>query len=70
MAVDLKKCGHLLSTQQVADRTGLSKSFFEKGRIYGYGPKFFKLRSRVFYGVDDLEAWVANGMKHPGGINV
>ena len=70
MTVDLKQRGHLLSTKQVADRTGLSKSFFEKGRIYGYGPKFFKLRSRVFYGVDDLEAWVANGMKNPGGINV
>ncbi len=34
----------LLTTGQVATLTGLSQSYFEKGRIYGYGPSFIRFR--------------------------
>ena len=33
-----------LTTGQVATLTGVSESYLEKGRIYGYGPPFIRLR--------------------------
>jgi len=33
-----------LTTGQVATLTGMSESYLEKGRIYGYGPPFIRLR--------------------------
>lgn len=33
----------LLATGQVATLTGMSKSWLEKGRIYGWGPKYLRL---------------------------
>ncbi len=35
----------LLTTKQLPAITGLSQSFFEKGRIYGYGPQFIRIKS-------------------------
>lgn len=33
----------LLTTGQVATLTGMSASWLEKGRIYGWGPKYLRL---------------------------
>lgn len=33
----------LLTTGQVATLTGMSMSWLEKGRIYGWGPKYLRL---------------------------
>lgn len=33
-----------LTTGQVAKLTGMSESYLEKGRVYGYGPPFIRLR--------------------------
>lgn len=33
-----------LTTGQVATLTGMSESYLEKGRVYGYGPPFIRLR--------------------------
>ena len=54
----------LLTTKQLPSITGLSKSFFEKGRIYGYGPQFIRIKSgkrvgKVLYRVADVERWLA-----------
>lgn len=54
---------NLLTTKEVSVATGLSKSYFEKGRIYGYGPKFIHLKAtgktgKVLYRLDAVEAWL------------
>jgi hypothetical protein len=55
----------LLTTKQLPAITGLSKSFFEKGRIYGYGPRFIRIKSgrsasKVLYRPEDVEVWLAS----------
>ena len=48
----------LFCTKQLARLTGLSASFYEKGRIYGYGPPYRKLRGRVLYKKSEVDAWL------------
>ena len=55
---------NLLTTKEVATLTGFSTSYFEKGRIYGYGPKFLRVQStgktgKVLYRLSAVEAWLA-----------
>lgn len=61
----------LLTTQEVATITGFSTSYFEKGRIYGYGPKFLRIRGKILYHIDSLNQWLAEHECDPkGGANV
>lgn len=60
----------LLTTGQVAQLTGLSESYFEKGRIYGYGPSFIRLRPKsrsgaIRYRPEDLQRWLAERECNP-----
>lgn len=60
----------LLTTGQVAQLTGLSESYFEKGRIYGYGPSFIRLRPKsrsgaIRYRPEDLRRWLAERECNP-----
>jgi hypothetical protein len=53
-----------LTTKQLPDVTGLSASFFEKGRIYGYGPQFIRIASgrragKILYRPEDVESWLS-----------
>lgn len=53
-----------LTTKQLPEITGLSRSFFEKGRIYGYGPQFIRIASgtragKILYRPQDVENWLA-----------
>jgi hypothetical protein len=55
----------LLTTKQLPAVTGLSQSFFEKGRIYGYGPPFISIKSgkragKILYRLADVELWLAS----------
>lgn len=49
---------NILSTQQVADMTGLSPNTFRAWRSQGKGPRWFKLGQRCFYMREDIEAWI------------
>ena len=55
----------LLTTKQLPAITGLSSSWHEKARIYGYGPPFLKLGGRVFYWLSDVLAWMQSNRHHP-----
>ncbi len=60
----------LLTTKEVASLTGLSASYFEKGRIYGYGPKFIRLQAtgktgKVLYRLEAVEEWLAAQEREP-----
>lgn len=62
----------LLTTKQLPVLTGLSKSFFEKGRIYGYGPQFIRIKSgartgKILYRPEDVELWLASQEHNPEG---
>jgi len=57
----------LLTTKELAELSGISVSFFEKGRVLGYGPPWFKLRGGVRYLYEDYLAWLARGRNLPGG---
>lgn len=62
---------HLLVTKEVADLTGFSKSYFEKGRCYGYGPNFHRFGGKILYRLTDIEAWfVAHACEPKGGAYV
>ena len=65
------KTKSLLTTKDVARLTGLSASYFEKGRVYGYGPKFIRLKSigktgKVLYRVEAVEEWLKEQECEPG----
>lgn len=47
-----------LCTKGLARYIGLSPSFFEKGRVKGYGPPFHKIRGSVRYKMEDVDAWL------------
>ncbi len=57
----------LLTTKELPQLTGLSESFFEKGRIYGYGPAFLRLRGRCRYRRSDVDAWLQSHRHDPEG---
>lgn len=62
----------LLTTKQLPEITGLSQSYFEKGRIYGYGPRFIRLKSgrgcgRVLYRLSEVERWLMSHEQAPEG---
>ena len=48
-----------LATAEAAVYCGSTKSTFEKLRVYGGGPAFIKMGSRVVYDVADLDAWLS-----------
>lgn len=52
-----------LSTQEAAQYVGLSRSYLEKKRLTGGGPRYAKLGTRVVYDVNDLDAWVNARMR-------
>jgi len=48
----------VVDVREAARRLGLSASTLAKMRLYGTGPNYSKLGSRVVYRAEDLEAWV------------
>lgn len=62
----------LLTTKEVAQLTGFSESYFEKGRIYGYGPKFIRTKtlgktSKILYRRKAVEEWLLSQECDPEG---
>lgn len=49
----------LLNTKSASALLGVSKSYLDKKRVAGGGPKFFKVGRRVLYDRRDLELWLA-----------
>jgi hypothetical protein len=69
-AVANKRQSRLLTTKQLPEITGLSKSFFDKGRIYHYGPPYIRVGSggrfgRIFYYKADVFDWMATRICDP-----
>jgi len=50
-----------LAVPQAAAYVGLSKSYLDKARLRGDGPRFIKRGARVFYWRADLDAWMREG---------
>lgn len=50
----------MLSTSEAATYCGLSRSTFEKLRVYGGGPRYIKFGRRVVYDVADLDLWISS----------
>lgn len=62
----------LLTTKQLPAITGFSASYFEKGRILGYGPRFIRSKTgrrtgKVLYRRTDVENWLSGMMCDPKG---
>ena len=60
----------LLTEKQSAKFLGISVSWLQKGRCYGYGPPFIQLagpRGAIRYRKADLERFVADNWHRPGG---
>lgn len=63
-----------LTTKQLPEITGLSRSFFEKGRIYGYGPQYIRIASgnragKILYRPEDIETWMTQRECNPEGAH-
>lgn len=54
---------HFLNVVAAAKYLGISKSTLDKRRVYGGGPLFIKLGSRVVYAKPDLDQWVADNRR-------
>lgn len=63
---DQPSVDHLLCTKQVARLTGLSPSYFEKGRTYQYGPAYIRLGRAIRYRQADVQKWM-NANHHENG---
>jgi predicted DNA-binding transcriptional regulator AlpA len=48
-----------LKTRSAAKYCGSTASTFQKLRLTGAGPRYFKIGRRVVYDVADLESWLA-----------
>ena len=48
----------LLDTNSAARRMGMSKSFLDKMRVRGDGPKYLKVGNRVRYRHEDITQWL------------
>jgi hypothetical protein len=46
-----------IRTPQAAEYLGVSKSFLDKARIYGGGPRFMRFGRAIVYSTDDLAEW-------------
>ncbi|MEW7009426.1 helix-turn-helix transcriptional regulator [Lentilitoribacter sp. EG35] len=57
---------NLLTTQQLAHYTGMSKSFYEKRRVNKQAPPYIKIGGRVFYRCPDIDAWLTGSECQPG----
>jgi hypothetical protein len=47
-----------LSVTEAADMCGVSKSWLNKRRVYGGGPRFAKIAGRVVYDPADLASYL------------
>ena len=62
----------LLTTKQLPAITGFSTSYFEKGRIQGYGPLFIRSKTggrtgKILYRRVDVENWLSGMLCEPKG---
>jgi len=46
-----------MNQRQLANRWGVSEATLERWRAEGFGPVFLKLRGRVMYRLEDIEAY-------------
>jgi predicted DNA-binding transcriptional regulator AlpA len=53
-----------LDTPAAARFIRVSCRTLEKHRIYGTGPKYSRVKGRVFYAIGDLTEWAKRGAKH------
>ena len=58
----------LISTGALAQLTKTSKSFWEKKRSAGEGPKYIKIGRNVLYRMSDAEDWLDAHEVNPGGL--
>lgn len=50
----------LLTTQSAAERLGVHRSFLDRRRVAGGGPRYIRLSARVVrYAVADLDIWLS-----------
>ena len=50
----------LMTTSEAAAYLRVSKSYFDKLRVYGGGPNFLRFgKRRILYHVSDLDVWAA-----------
>lgn len=69
-----KEPKQLLTTKEVAALTGFSTSYFEKARIYDYGPAFLRVQSlgktgKILYRRAAVESWLSAQECSPKGLN-
>lgn len=44
--------------KEAAEYLGVSKSFLDKARCHGGGPRYMKLGAAVVYSTDELDRWM------------
>jgi len=57
----------LVCTKGLAQLTGTSASFWEKRRVNGLPPAYYKLGGRVLYELADIETWLSEQRREPLG---
>jgi hypothetical protein len=55
----------LVTEETAATILGVSVSWLQKGRIYGWGPKYRQIGRKVLYDLHDLEKYLADRRRDP-----
>lgn len=54
----------LLTIQDAADYLRVHRSFLDRRRVAGGGPRYIRMSARVIrYALDDLDAWLASNRR-------
>lgn len=59
----------LLREKQAAEVLNVSRSFLQKGRVYGYGPAYVKYGAAVRYPSSALENYIQANTRQPLGAS-
>jgi hypothetical protein len=60
----MERLKRLINTDKAADVLGVSCQKLNKMRVYGGGPHYIRIGSRVLYDERDLEKYVAQRRQH------
>lgn len=62
--IAVNKASELLTICAAADFLGVHRSFLDRRRVAGGGPRYIRLSARVIrYSPDDLEKWLAGNRR-------
>ena len=68
--INQQKIPRFVSERDLVDLTNIKASTWQKHRLYGRGPKFYKLHGTIRYNLDEVLAWIESNAHGVVGVGV